>query len=376
MPAISIFSGPFKSSTLLPHLHTNQPCLFRLFTLLALLLTALPVTLFSQTGDGSKNVSGSKISSLDSLSEEDLALLEEYKDSFDLELEDFKVLLKDYRRHQVDTTVSQMNRSSHMEIGLDFVSRLLSNGRSSGLKGVAFYPSALYYHKLGFYAALGLGFMTDSSIRHSAPVPLLFVSPGFSRLFFGKWQFNVGYTRSFLFYGNTLQRNTLNNTIALSNSFDFWHYIDLSAAVRASWSSDKRTSFLAERYSVNINIALRHDFHFFNIIGAKVFTLTPRIDFLFGHDNSTFFVQGLFRPRIAHQYYFGFLNVEPSLSADWRIRNLDIYASFQLAIPFNEFDSDSKQRILNPKHYYPYAEAGIKYLFRIKKKSPKTNSRK
>ncbi|MFN8287279.1 MAG: hypothetical protein U0V74_11020 [Chitinophagales bacterium] len=315
-----------------------------------------------------------KISALDTLSAEDLALLEEYKDSFDLELEDFKMLLKDYRKRQIDTSVSQLNRASHMEIGMDFVSRLLSNGRSSGLKGVAFYPSALYYHKLGFYAVAGLGFMTDSSISHSAAVPLLFISPGFSRLFFNKWQLNVGYTRSILFYGTSLQKNTLNNTISLYNSFDFWHYIELCAGVQGSWSSDKRTRLLAERYSVSIMLALKHDFHFFNFIGSKVFTLTPRINFLFGHDNSTFLVQGLFRPRIAHQYYFGFLNVEPSLSADWRIRNLDIYASFQLAIPFNEFDSDNKQRVLNPKHYYPYAEAGVKYLFRIKKKVKRTTN--
>lgn len=324
-------------------------------------------------GDSTKH----QITSLDSLSPEDLALLDEYKDSFDIELQDFKDLLKVYRKKQIDTSVAQIDHSSHAEIGLDFASRLLSNGRSSGLKGVAFYPSAMYYHKWGFYAALGLGFMTDSAIRHSAPVPLMFISPGFSRLFFNKWQLNIGYTRGILFYGTSLEKGILNNTITFYNSFDFWHYIELAASMQASWSSDKRSRFLAERYSVGVGLWLKHDFRFFNFIGSKVFTLTPELYFLFGHDNGTFLVRRLAgeqygRPVVLqHDLFFGFLDVEPALTADWRIRNLDIYAGFHLAIPFSEFDDDTKTRVKNPKHYYPYAQAGIKYVFMIKKKRKK-----
>jgi hypothetical protein len=285
-----------------------------------------------------------------------------------------------------------MNKASHVEIGLDFTSKVLSNGRDAGLKGVAFYPGIMYYHKTGLYASIGMGFFTDSTVRTAAKVPLLFIAPGFYRTFFKRWTFGIGYSRSFNFYSADFNRGLLNNSFSLYNAFDFWHYLTVSVSAGISWSSNltskkyyqlpirriaykKLTQNLGEEYAANIGISLRKDFSFYNVIGAKVFTLTPQLYFLFGTDNSQFVIKGIRKPGqfpVTYDKFFGFLNVEPGLTADWRIRNLEISAGFHCAIPFNEFveSGNVSGRITNPHHYYPYAEVGVKYLFRTPK-SPK-----
>lgn len=321
------------------------------------------------------------IISLDSLSEEDLALLEEYKDSFMLEVKEIKSALLFRKRKPIDTTVALMNRSSHFEIGLNVTGPVLSNGRNSGLTGAMFTPTLMYYHKWGLYAVMGMSFFTDTTITHSAKVPSLFISPGFSRVFYKRWTFNIAYARNFIFYGYDIQKGLLNNSFTLYNSFDFWRYITVSVNAGISWSSNLRSKKIFYRkatinagqsYATTIGISLRKDFCFYNVMGAKVFTLTPDVYFLFGHDNTTLLTRAVrLKDILTYDKFFGFLNAEPGFTVDWRIKNLELFASFHCAIPFNEYDSGLKTRIENPKKYYPYGEGGIKYLFRIapKKKS-------
>ncbi len=348
-----------------------------------------------------------KITSLDSLSDEDFALLEEYRDSFMLEVEDIKATALYKKRKPIDTTVALMNRSSHVEIGLNVSGPILSNGRSSGLKGALLTPNILYYHKTGLYAAFGINFFTDSAMRASAKVPSLYISPGFSRTFFKRWTFSTGYARSFIFYGTDIktltytfpasdyQKGLLNNSVFMYNSFDFWRYITLGASVGASWSSNLTskkyttgplgrklyykdlTRKSGQAYSVNVGLILRKDFCFYNVLGAKVFAISPDFTMLFGHDNSTLITRAVRRPgiKIDSDKFFGLLNVEPGFSLDWRIRNFEIFGAFHCAIPFNEYDSDTETRVKNPKKYYPYGEGGIKYLFKIKP-TPKSSKGK
>ncbi len=327
--------------------------------------------------------------SLDSLSDEDLALLEEYQDSFMREVNEIKSAIGITRKayKPIDSTVAQMNRTSHVEIGLDVCGPILSNGRSSGLTGPVFYPSAMYYHKWGLYAALSMGFFTDSTIRTRAMVPLVAVSPGFSRTFFNKWSVALGYSRSFVFYVNDVQKGMLNNNISLSTGFDFWRYISLSVSAGISWSSNlrskkyvsvllKKVSYrtitidAGQAYSANIGITLRKDFSFYNVLGAKVFTISPELFFLFGNDNSTLITRSVNRTQglLTSDKFFGFLDLEPGLTLNWRIRNVEVFGAFHCGIPFNEYDTDKLMRVKNPKEYYPYGQGGIKYLFRIKKK--------
>ena len=342
-----------------------------------------------------------QIISLENLNPEDSALLEQLKAEFDQEVKDIKASVLYKKLRPIDTTVAMMNNSSHAEIGLDFTSRILSNGRSSGVKGVGFYPSAMYYHKTGFYASLSMAFFTDSTIRHSAKVPAIYLTPGFYRTFFKWWTFGTGYTRSFVTYGNDFQRGLLNNTFSLYNSVNCKGYLTISVGASISWSSNLNnrkviirrplqpqknetyrslTQKLGQGYTAGVTVSLKKDFSFYNVLGAKVFSITPELLFVFGRDNNAFiqtqYIRGLNQKtdttyRLAYDNMFGFLNLEPALTANWRIKNLEIYAAFRCAIPFNEFVQENgvAGRVTNPHHYYPYAEAGVKYLFRVARKS-------
>lgn len=344
---------------------------------------------FSAIVDSSKY----KILSLDSLSDEDFALLEEYKDSFMQEVKLIKSTLGLKNAKPIDTTVALMNRSSHCEIGLDATGPIFSNGRTTSLTGAALYPSVMYYHKTGLYSSLSLGFYTDSAVRKSAAVPLVAFSAGFYRTFFKRWTFSIGYSRNFTLYQEKVYQGMLNNSFNLFNAFNFWNYLTIGVSASVSWSSNltsrkyflfqvdpnrlpKRvyyktfTQDIGQAYGVNFTLSLRKDFSFFNILGAKVFTVSPELYFIFGHDNSAFLIRGFRQPGqspLTFDKFFGMLDIEPGFSVDWRIRNLEIFGSFHLAIPFNEYNETTYKRVVNPKEYHPYGSGGIKYLFRIPK---------
>jgi hypothetical protein len=348
---------------------------------------------FGLTQDSTKY----KIISLDSLSDEDKALLEEYRDSFLLEVEDIKNVFYKKKLKSIDTSVAFLNRSSHLEIGLDFMSRILSNGRASGISGVGLLPSVMYYQKLGFYGSVSMFFFTDSTFRKNAPIPLLNLTAGYYKTVLKRWGLGIAYNRSFAFYSDTFQQGILNNAVSLTTGYNFWNYITLTATASVSWSGnlnkknrymyfrppvpfmpprkvsyDSYTRELGQEYAANLLVSLRKDFSFFNIIGAKVFSVIPELNFLFGQDNSIL----LFDRQIVNDKFFGFLNLEPALSLDWRIKNVEIYAGCRLAIPFNQLNATTNTRELNPKKYYPYAQAGAKYLFMVRKgalRKKKTN---
>lgn len=343
------------------------------------------------------------ILSLDSLSEEDLALLEEYKDSFLLEIEEIKSTALYKKRKPIDTTVALMNRSSHFEIGFNASGPIISNGRNQNLKGGVLSPNVMYYHKWGLYAALGFTCYTNPfSVTGDTAVKLpgLYFTPGFYRTFFNKWSLGVSYNRNFIFYGDEYYRGLLNNSFSLSNSFDFWRYLTLSVSTSISWSSNlrskkydidtlhpqpplppaipvrryynNRTKNEGQAYNASISISLSRDFSFYNVLGAKVFSVTPNILFLFGHDNNQILALRKGGGSIlSSDKFFGFLDVEPGVNVIWRIRNLEIFGAFHLAIPLNVYDTSKKMRVTNPKQYNPYGEGGIKYLFRLLPKKKK-----
>ncbi|MDB5281299.1 MAG: hypothetical protein JWO06_374 [Bacteroidota bacterium] len=322
---------------------------------------------------------------LDSLSPEDQALLLLYKDSFNQDVQDFLFVLNDSKRKPFDTTVYNMDKSSHVEVSLDFTSRILSNGRDVGVKGVFFAPSLAYFHKSGWYLGTSLGFYTDKSITKLSPVPLAVIATGYQHMFFRRWFISAGFSRSVTTYGNKVSRSLLVNNVSVSTAVDMWKHLIIGGGVYFNWSTVRlsRVALLSfETHSVEIAVSLRKEFIIYKFIGAKVFTITPAITAYFGNDNQVFGLQQRTKGdssetrallKFARQIktFFGVLDVEPSLTIDWRIRNLDIFATPILAIPFNTFDTTSGNRTSNPKEYRFYVQAGIKYLFNVKKKKRK-----
>ena len=147
------------------------------------------------------------------------------------------------------------------------------------------------------------------------------------------------------------------------------------------WSGDHSSSLPSdEKYSVELQLSARKEFVIHNFIGAKEFTITPALNFYFANDNRSYVTalavsdvkKNTKKDTIVRTQnisdFFGFLDMEPSVNFDWRIRNADIYLTPTLAIPFNVFSSVKDKRFLNPKIYRFYLQAGAQYLFCIKKK--------
>lgn len=330
-------------------------------------------------------VSGQKINPgtvvplrLDSLSDEDLALFEEYKDSFQNDLKDFMEVFNRQNKGGRDTTVSYMDRRSHAELGLDFQSRMLINGRTSGLSGVGFFPSVSYLHKYGLFASLATGFFTDKKIRKASPVPLIVPSAGFQRILFNRWMLGAGYSRVFLTYGSERSKKLLNNNISINTGVDVWKRLIFSASFNFTWSSLRARRIPAfEKRSMLFSLMARKEFLLYRFIGARVFTITPAFVMAFSTDNLAFIRErtaaeqellGLSRFTVGIDHFFGLVDVEPSLTLSWRIPWLEITAMPAIAIPFHTFDYNTSTRITQPGQYNFYIQAGIRYYLAIDRK--------
>lgn len=318
---------------------------------------------------------------LDSLSVDNKELLAKYKDVFEDDLHDFLDIFNNNPKSKVDTTVYDMDRSSHVEAGLDFVSSNLINGRLTGIKGVGFFPVVSYFHKTGIYFSVSPGFYTDRAIVKVTDVPFVTLTAGYQHTFFKRWFLGIAYSRNFVTYGGPVSRLLLDNTLNLSTSVDIWKHIIIGGSGTIYWSSyHGRLLPESEKFSPEIILTLRKEFFIYKFIGAKIFTIAPALNFYFGNDNRVLLRQLNTSEakgdttakkeitKVITNNYFGFLDVEPSVAFDWRIRNLDIYVTPALAIPFNTLDTKTDKRIMDPKIYRFYVQAGIKYLFCVKKK--------
>jgi hypothetical protein len=328
---------------------------------------------------------------IDSLSADDRLLFNQYKDSFDAQLLDFMFTFSG-----LDTSVADMDRRSHVEVGLDFASKVLVNGRYCILtdyrsvsdnklhyyyqKGVEFFPSLTYFHKTGLYFGLSATFYTDTFITRKTDVPIILPTAGFQRTFFKRWTVGAGYTRAFLTYGSAVSRRLMDNTFSLNTGIDIWKKLIFSAGISAYWSSlHSRLLPSDEKRSVEITLTLKKEFLIYHFLGAKIFSIVPAINAYVASDNRSYVraaqiadgAKDSVIQKAGISNFFGFLDLEPSLLLDWRIRNLDIYVLPTLAIPFYVYDEQTSMRVENPHFYRFYMQAGIKYLFAAKKKTGK-----
>ena len=360
---------------------------FGAILLITLGFFVIPVITRAQTG----NDSAPKMLNLDSLSEEDQALLLQYQDSFKNDLYDFLDVFSKQKIKAIDTSVYNMDRSSHAEVSLGFLSRQLINGRVIALSttkgkllvlnGVGFYPSVAYYHKYGFFFDISTTFYTDYNIAHATAIPAISPSAGYGHTFFKRWFLGANYTRTFNTYGSAESRILLNNAMTFTSSIDLWKKLIFTSSFYVYWSSDHSASLTTdEKLSTELVLSLKKVFTIYKFTGAKEFSITPAMNFYFANDNRTYITalavsdvkKDSKRDTVVKTEnvndFFGLLNLEPSVDFDWRIRNVDIYFTPTLAIPFNIFYPAKKERVLNPKVYRFYAQVGIKYLFCVKKK--------
>ena len=306
---------------------------------------------------------------------------------------DVKDSMRDEVHDYVDSLMDHMDKCSHFELGFDFASRQLIDGRSGPAYSVVGSPTLKYIHKSGFYAI----FNTDeykliykqASIQKRPPridtstinniESDLTLTAGFSKTFWGKWDLDASLDHTFIFYGK--DKTYLSNSFNLTNSFDFWSYISVDLYYNILFGGSSNTPASEKKYSNIITAGISHDFKIYRFLGSKVFTITPEFLVDAGNDN---YVRnrllarnqngGLDIIKPATDNFFGLLNIEGSINIDYRIKNLDIYVDPRVAVPFNvvPFNATNPSAYRNNTTTGPifYVTAGVKYLFKFWKEQP------
>jgi hypothetical protein len=315
-------------------------------------------------------------------------------DSLKSNNKDIKDSIRDEAHDIADSLMEHMDYCSHFEIGFDLASRQLINGRRGPAAGVVGTPSVKYIHKTGIYAMLNtdeyklqyrqlsiqkrpLRADTTTVNKTESDVTL---TAGFIREFWQKWDLDAYLDHTFIFYGQ--DRNYLSSSFNVNNSFDFWSYISLDVYYSLLFGGSSKTPANEKKYSNLITLGLSHDIKIYRFIGAKVFTISPGFLVDVGNDN---YVRnrllareqngGLDIVKTKPDNFFGLLNLTGSINIDYRIRNLDVYVDPQVAIPFNVVPTNalSAAPYRNNTTSGPiwYVTAGIKYLFKFWKETPR-----
>jgi hypothetical protein len=278
--------------------------------------------------------------------------------------------LKDIEYTKIDHLLDRVDRSSHFELGTDITSKSYMAGRPSVVKGPIIAPGLAFYHRVGPYVYLSTQQYTDSRFK-SVPIPEVDFGFGFQRELVRNWNVDISYGHAFLNYGGNLTRKLLSNNFSIATSYNFFDYITVGIYYDALFGGTKRTP-VAEKHANQLGFGIEHDFYLYHFIGARRFTITPSALINLGSDNFLYLrnrgvtEQASGRPDLStiQQTFWGLLDVEAAVNFDYRIKNLDIYASPIFAMPFNVPNATNPTVRDNTGKPVVYASFGIKYLFR------------
>jgi len=278
--------------------------------------------------------------------------------------------LKDIEFTKIDHLLDRVDRASHVEISTDILSKNYIAGRPSNIKGPVIAPGIAFFHRVGPYVYLSTQQYTDARLK-SVAIPELDFGLGFQRELVENWFFDISYGHAFLNYGGNATRKLLSNNFSVATSYNFFDYITAAVYYDALFGGTKKTP-VAEKHANQLGFALEHDFYLYHFIGARRFTITPSAMVNFGSDNFLYLrnrgvsEQGSGKLDLStiQQTFWGLLDVEAAVNFDYRIKNLEVYASPIFAMPFNV--PNASNATIRDKTGKPsiYANVGIKYLFR------------
>ena len=295
-----------------------------------------------------------------------------------------------------DSIMEHMDRFSHFEIGLDIYSNQYYYGRLGPAAGAVGSPSLKYTHKTGLYAMFNMDIydIKYKGIKKNHPTdtvsnqkiePDVILRAGFDRTFFDKWNVELFYDHTFIFYGS--DRILLSNTFDINTSFDFWDIMQAGVEYQLLFggASNDPTN---RKISHILTFDLSKDFRIYRLPGAAILSIEPEIQSNIGNDNisrSRVVARnkygGLDVPQV-YDNFFGLLDVEASLNLVYRLKNLELSFSPNLLIPFNVIPSSLPPTLTTAAQLAPYrqnqmqppifyATVGIKYLFKFWKEQPK-----
>jgi hypothetical protein len=296
-----------------------------------------------------------------------------------------------------DDTIEHMDRSSHIELGLDMTSNQYYYGRRGPASGAEGNPALKYVNWTGLFGMFdadmyNLHYSLVRPLRHDTITtdklePDLTLTAGYEHLFFEKWDIEFYYDHTFIFYGTDKQ--LLSNTLDLNSSFDFWDYITAGFDYQFLFGGAS-TDGLKKKLSNVILFDLYKDFKIYRLPQSAVLSIGPEILTNVGNDNlarSRVIARGRHGGENVPELYdnfFGLLDVEGALNIDYRIKNLEVSFSPHIAIPFNEIPATLPVNLTEVSQLAQYrqnqmqapifyATVGIKYYFRFWKEQHKVS---
>ena len=309
--------------------------------------------------------------------------------------------LRDEAHDCADSIIEHMDRFSHFELAADMESNQYYYGRRGPAAGAVGSPSIKYMNKTGLYAMFSTNIYDikysairtkklgkQDTITGQKTEPDLTFTAGFARTFFQKWDVEVYYDHTFIFYGT--DKNLLANTLDINTGFDFWDYI--TAKVEYQFLFGGASSDPTKRKQSNVlTFDLYKDFKIYRLPGSAVLSIEPEILTNVGNDNlarSRVIARnrhgGVDVPQL-YDNFFGLLDAEAALNINYRIKNLELSFSPHVALPFNEIPNTVPPTVTTAAQLAPYrqnqmqapifyATVGIKYLFKFWKEKPTHSS--
>ncbi len=281
-------------------------------------------------------------------------------------LNDILDSLDDLEHDRINYILNKINNSSHFEYDNYFANKNISQGRQSSLNGWCYNPSLTFRHKGGIYSQMMFYKYADTSIK--SRLPELDFTIGYYKSFANNFTMDIGYSHSFIFYGNKQSRELLINNISVYSSYDF-DVLCLSSNINFSWGGTDKTPEV-EKHATQLDFYLDKYFVAYHFLGSYKFSVDPTLRVSCGSDNYFHIRNRIYsenkgeKPKyeVITNTFWGLLAIDMSVYVKYRIKHLDFYLTPKFAVPFNVDVNNRDNSAGTPIFYFT---AGINYRFRL-----------
>jgi len=227
---------------------------------------------------------------------------------------------------------------SHFEVGLDISNKLISAGRDWGIHGMAFAPMVMYKNRSGLYGYVIPNVWTDSVVLKQTKIPDIEIGVGYGKSFRKAADVDIYYSHDFLTYGNSAFRKSFINNLSFESVFYLGNIVDAGANFYLSFSRGNKKN-VHERFASDLELFIKKEIEFDEIIGAKRVMMTPRFSMNAGSDrvalarkNHTI-ISG--NGSNTSNKFWGLLDTEASMDFEWRIKHWALNINPTYILPFN-----------------------------------------
>jgi len=242
--------------------------------------------------------------------------------------------IKQLRNDLIDSSIDKLDKISHVEFAVDYMSKVVYLGRNYGIKGYAVNLTAGYYHKIGFYGeVIGYHLSDVPSSKQNDPVSQYLaqvdLALGFRREILENWNIDLSYSYWIILYGNSNFRNALKNSFDLNTSYELSGF---QAAVDLFYMWGKNSDF-------EMTFGIGKGFNLYHLFGKDRLIITPTFNVGLGSTSGLVKKNQLLTEtnpqKSANLDKFRLLDLEPSIPVEYHIGPMDITVSASLELPQN-----------------------------------------